>query len=232
MNWGEVLSLGEQQRLGMARLFFHKPRFAILDECTSGEPAWAWLQQCTAQQDRAEQRSTAACMAMPQQRFIRAAASGLEPPSPPAPASSAGVTVDMEERFCELVKDIGCTCITISHRPALMAFHDIVLNLDGEGGWSLHPGHRSLEAKQEAAALQAAALSGDFSAAAFSVPAPPRPAPSAGQGGGAAPAVGGKVRSSDAAAVLKGMAATQQEEEQLGDGNEGFTGGWAGRPEP
>jgi hypothetical protein len=131
----------------------------------------------------------------------------------------------MEERFCELVKDIGCTCITISHRPALMAFHDIVLNLDGEGGWSLHPGHRSLEAKQEAAALQAAALSGDFSAAAFGVPAPPRPAPSAGQGGGAATAAGVKVRSSDAAAVLKGMAATQQEEEQLGDGNEGFTGG-------
>ena len=24
-----------------------------------------------------------------------------------------GVTVDMEERFCELVKDMGCTCITI-----------------------------------------------------------------------------------------------------------------------
>ena len=87
-NWGEVLSLGEQQRLGMARLFYHKPRFAILDECTSG------------------------------------------------------VTVEMEERFCNAVKDMGCTCITISHRPALMAFHDIVLNLDGEGGWSLHQGHR------------------------------------------------------------------------------------------
>lgn len=93
-NWGEVLSLGEQQRLGMARLFFHKPRFAILDECTSG------------------------------------------------------VTVEMEERFCEMVRDMGCTCITISHRPALMAFHDVVLHLDGEGGWSLHPGHRSLRSER------------------------------------------------------------------------------------
>lgn len=33
--WPEILSVGEQQRLGVARLLFHKPRFAILDECTS-----------------------------------------------------------------------------------------------------------------------------------------------------------------------------------------------------
>ncbi|KAK9864122.1 hypothetical protein WJX84_012088 [Apatococcus fuscideae] len=88
-DWDEVLSLGEQQRLGMARLFYHRPKFAILDECTSG------------------------------------------------------VTVDMEERFCNIIKELGCTCVTISHRPALMAFHDQVLALDGEGGWSLHSGARS-----------------------------------------------------------------------------------------
>ncbi|KAF6139384.1 hypothetical protein GIB67_026226 [Kingdonia uniflora] len=84
INWGDELSLGEQQRLGMARLFYHKPRFAILDECTSA------------------------------------------------------VTTDMEERFCAKVRAMGTSCITISHRPALVAFHDMVLSLDGEGGWSVY----------------------------------------------------------------------------------------------
>lgn len=84
INWGDQLSLGEQQRLGMARLFYHKPKFAILDECTSA------------------------------------------------------VTNDMEERFCAKVREMGTSCITISHRPALVAFHDIILSLDGEGGWNVH----------------------------------------------------------------------------------------------
>ena len=54
----------------------------------------------------------------------------------------------MEERFCQKVKQLGCTCVTISHRPALMAFHDIVLALDGEGGWSLHRGARGLASEE------------------------------------------------------------------------------------
>ena len=47
----------------------------------------------------------------------------------------------------------GSTPVSISHRPALLAYHQQVLRLHGDGGWSLHParGHRFGEGGADAA---------------------------------------------------------------------------------
>eukprot|EP00761_Pharyngomonas_kirbyi_P012977 gb/GECH01013004.1/.p1 GENE.gb/GECH01013004.1/~~gb/GECH01013004.1/.p1 ORF type:complete len:692 (+),score=124.47 gb/GECH01013004.1/:1-2076(+) len=94
-NWTEALSIGEQQRLAMARLFYHAPRFAILDECTSA------------------------------------------------------VSVDYEEKLYRICRDKGITCITISHRPAMIAYHDYILLFFGNKKWEFKPIKHTDEKREE-----------------------------------------------------------------------------------
>eukprot|EP00501_MAST-03F_sp_TOSAG23-6_P000624 GSMAST32.ASY1.ANO1.645.1 assembled CDS len=51
---------------------------------------------------------------------------------------TSGVSAAMERRLYNICAKRNITCITISHRPALAKFHDVVLNIlkDGKGGWT------------------------------------------------------------------------------------------------
>lgn len=85
LNWADIFSLGEQQRLAFARLLLSAPPYAILDEATSA------------------------------------------------------LDVQNEAKLYHLLRTTQTTFISVGHRSSLIQYHDVLLELDGQGDWQLLP---------------------------------------------------------------------------------------------
>ena len=83
LDWPNILSLGEQQRIAFARLFFKNPLLVCLDEATSA------------------------------------------------------LDEENEEALYKRLRDSGITFVSVGHRSTLRKFHDIILKLEKDGGWTL-----------------------------------------------------------------------------------------------
>ncbi|MUG91734.1 ATP-binding cassette domain-containing protein [Scytonema sp. UIC 10036] len=81
LNWADVLSLGEQQRLGFARLFLHNPHYAVLDESTSA------------------------------------------------------LDVANEKHLYHQLRESNITYISVGHRPTLIPYHQLIVEILGQGKW-------------------------------------------------------------------------------------------------
>ncbi|CAO3629097.1 unnamed protein product [Mucor fragilis] len=82
-EWSKMLSPGEQQRLVFARIFYWKPRFAVLDEATSA------------------------------------------------------MDKDTEDYLYEALINMGTSVISVSHHPNVIDYHNTIVRLDGQGGYSI-----------------------------------------------------------------------------------------------
>lgn len=53
--------------------------------------------------------------------------------------ATSALDVATEKRLYELLVERQMACVSVGHRPTLVAYHDTVLELDGSGGWRLLP---------------------------------------------------------------------------------------------
>ena len=127
-KWSDMLSGGEQQRVGMVRLLYHKPTYAIMVRvCVVDVGVFvlrffvvcAWITLFSTR-----------CVALP---CVAHGVSSLVVQD----ESTSALDVELEERCMQLCIDNGITCISVGHRPTLIPYHRHLLRLDGAGGFTL-----------------------------------------------------------------------------------------------
>jgi len=127
-SWQDTLSGGEKQRLALARLLFHRPMYAVLDECTS---AVSWLvvvsysgRGFAMREDWCSVPGTAALFDTPA-THPTSIANLCHPVQHHHPAQHQ-VSADGEVRLYEACSQAGITLLSIAHRPTLKKFHQFV----------------------------------------------------------------------------------------------------------
>ena len=53
--------------------------------------------------------------------------------------ATSALDVGTERHLYGLLVDREMSVVSVGHRPTLTAFHDLVLELNGQGGWQLLP---------------------------------------------------------------------------------------------
>ncbi|KAG5463432.1 MAG: hypothetical protein BJ554DRAFT_7572 [Olpidium bornovanus] len=117
-EWKDVFSGGEKQRVGMARLFYHHPKYAILDECKCpGTKALFYF-----------------LFSGPRTSAVSADVEWLMY----SEAKEMGISMSSTEINLPLNFAFLAALVTISHRPSLFKYHKFLLRLSGDHGqWEL-----------------------------------------------------------------------------------------------
>ena len=130
-QWGTVLSLGEQQRMGMARLFFQKCAPPIYSYVCYFESSSRPRGSRRPAHGHASAVSGASAAADGECEACRPALAVLD-------ECTNATSVDVERGLYEHAATLGITVITVTQRPALTALHQQELKLlDGRGHWQL-----------------------------------------------------------------------------------------------
>ena len=141
-EWTNILSGGEAQRIGFARLFFHHPKMAFMDVRTTQPQHVA--SHCW--QLRRGRRRRQGLVGWGRRHGVTRHAPRHSTPRlrlfrfrvrPRAQESTSALDEAIEEKLMRSCKDRGIATVSVGHRPSLIRYHDSILRLDGRGGFEM-----------------------------------------------------------------------------------------------